>query len=95
MTPAYVDVVDRLLACCTEYREHKVGLEGLKAAVWATAREMSNPEERDMHEFLQRAEGRLDMIQFTVDAADVWGASIEVAATIEARLLAYLADGDV
>ena len=56
--------------------------------------EISIPQERAIRDFLQHAEGRLDMIQFTVDVEDVREAVLVAVAPIEARLLSYLAGDD-
>lgn len=90
MTPAYPEVALRLLACCSEYRNGDDGLEILKAAVWSAAREISIPQERAVRDFLQQAEARLDVLQFTVDADDVREAALVVVTTIEASLSSYL-----
>ena len=92
--PTYPSVAERLLAHCREYRQGKEDLATLKAEIWSAASQVSIPEERALREFLQQAEGRLDMIQFTVDEVEVQRASLEVLETIEARLMAYLGDAD-
>lgn len=92
MAPTYPDVARRLLVCCSAYRAGVDGLESLKSAVWGAATEISIPQERELREFLQRAEGRLDMIQFTVDAENIREETFAVVAEIEARLLSYLAE---
>ena len=56
--------------------------------------EISIPQERAIRDFLQHAEGRLDMIQFTVDVEDVHQAALVAVTTIEARLSSYLAGDD-
>ncbi len=93
MAPTYARVAQHLLACCSEYREGDGGLEALKSAVWNAAGEVRLPEERSLRDFLQRAEGQLDMIQFTVGADDVRAAVLEVVMALEARLRSYLARG--
>lgn len=94
MAPAYPEVALRLLACCSEYRNGDDGLEILKAAVWSAAREISIPRERTVRDFLQQAEARLDIVQFTVDTEDVREAALVVVTTIEARLSSYLVGDD-
>lgn len=91
MSPIYPDVAERLLARCMEYGRGVAGLDVLKTDVWWAASQISVPEERALREFLQQAEGRLDMIQFTVNESEVGPASFEVVASIEARLVPYLA----
>ena len=94
MAPTYPEVALRLMASCYEYRNGDDGLEILKVAVWSAAREISIPQERALRDFLQQAEARLDIIQFTLDAEDVREAALVAVTTIEARLSSYLAGDD-
>lgn len=94
MAPTYPAVAQTLLTHCRKYRQGEVDLEILKGEIWSAASQVSIPEERALREFLQQAEGRLDMIQFTVDEAEVERASLEIVEAIEARLVAYLVDSD-
>jgi hypothetical protein len=91
LSPTYPGVAERLLACCREYRRRVEGLDVLKTDIWWAASQISVSEERVLREFLQQAEGRLDMIQFRADESEVGPSSLEVVATIEARLVSYLA----
>ena len=94
MAPTYPESALSLLASCSEYRNGDCDFEVLKAAVWRAAMEISLPQERAIRNFLQHAEGRLDMIQFTVDVEDVSEAALVAVAVIEARLSSYLAGDD-
>ena len=94
MAPTFPESALCLLASCSEYRNGEYDLEVLKAAVWRAAMEISIPQERAIRDFLQHAEGRLDMIQFTVDVEDVREAALGAVAAIEVRLSSYLAGGD-
>ena len=94
MAPTYPALAEHLLNQCRKYRHGDIDLEILKAEIWSAASEVSIPQERALREFLQQAEGRLDMIQFTVDEAAVEQASQQIVETIEERLIAYLADGN-
>lgn len=94
MAPTYPAVAQHLLALCRRYLQGIEDLETLKAEIWSAASQVSIPEERTLREFLQQSEGRLDMIQFTVDGPEVRRASMEVVGAIEARLVAYLTGPD-
>lgn len=94
MAPTYPAVAQHLLVLCRRYLEGKEDLETLKAEIWSAAAQVSIPEERTLREFLQRYEGRLDLIQFTVDGPEISRASMEVVGAVEALLVAYLADLD-
>lgn len=75
---------DQLLTLCHDYAKSKLSLDELKAAVWSTAATLTSPQERELREFLQRAEGQLDTIQFTVE--EVRQSALEVVEAIEAQL---------
>lgn len=94
MDPTYPGVAERLLTHCRRYRHGSEELESLKAEIWSAASQVSIPEEHELREFLQQAEGRLDMIQFTVDESELKDAVLAISKTIEARLVSYLADSD-
>ena len=89
----YPEVARSLLERCAEYRQQVIDLAALKATVWAAANEIVIPQERETHDFLQRAEGRLDMVEFTVDDEQSFPATIEIVREIEERLTRYL-DGN-
>jgi hypothetical protein len=94
VAPSYPAIAENLLAHCRKYRHGVEDLKSLQAEVWSAASQVSIPEERALREFLQQAEGRLDIIQFTVDEAEVERASLETVEAIEGRLSAYLAEPD-
>lgn len=84
---------DQLLTLCHDYAKSKLSLDELKAAVWSTAATLTSPQERELREFLQRAAGQLDTIQFTVEedtiqftVEEVRQSALEVVEAIEAQL---------
>ncbi|GAA1816009.1 hypothetical protein [Agromyces neolithicus] len=84
----------QLLVRCREYRHRELDLDALKSEIWSAAAQIVVPDERVLRGFLQKVEGKLDMLQFTVDEPEIRQASLEVVAVIEARLASYLTDGD-
>jgi hypothetical protein len=91
MGPIYPAVAEELLSRCQEYRTHRRELESLKQDIWSAAAQISVPQERFIRDFLQRAEARLDIVQFTVDESQVRSASMEIVDEVETQLTAYLA----
>jgi len=61
----YDDILTALSDDCEKYRNHLSDIDELKTAVWNAAQAITNFEEKELRNFLQQAEGQLDMIQFT------------------------------
>jgi hypothetical protein len=61
-------------------------LDGLKALVWEAASTIVAPQERQLRDFLQWAEGQLDMLQHTTDDAELFARSLEIVGRLEAKL---------
>lgn len=93
MSPTYPDVASRLLEVCDMFRRGQVELAGLKAAVWSASGEIALPQERPLREFLQHAEGRLDMAEFTVDDDELPKVLDDILLEVEAELRRYLLGG--
>jgi len=92
MATHYPDTFKGLLKTCNDYRCSSVDLDGLKAAVWNAAQTVVAAEEKIYRDTLQKAEGELDMIQFTFDQARVFDETLAVVEAIEAMALDALAD---
>ena len=71
MPTLYPDAVNSVLSSVALYRRREMSLDELKTAIWEAARAISSPTESDLHRFLQAAEGMLDVLQSTVDAASL------------------------
>ena len=84
------EVVDGLRKQLDSYRAKRIPVESLKAAIWESAQALSNVEAADLRRSLQAAEGRIDILAHTVDAADLFHATLDVVA--EARLREALGD---
>lgn len=70
----YPTAASALLRQRREYREQRLGLDELKAAIWDAVQTIVAVEERLVRDFLQSAEGRLDMIeQITESGQDLRG----------------------
>lgn len=89
MPTIYPDQVRAVLKACLAYQDGKVDLDELKARIWEGAQAVVAVEEAEFRRFLQSAEGKLDVIQFT--AEDVRDSVLDVVRKIEARVRAHLA----
>jgi hypothetical protein len=90
MTVIYPAVAAALLEKSDQYRKGLLTLDSLKRAVWQAADEIVAVEERGLRGFLQKAEGRLDMIEHTRDRDAVFDETLRVVTEIEERLREYL-----
>lgn len=90
MAPTYPDAARALLARCAEYRERSIDLGTFKASVWSAANEFVIPQERETRDYLQQVEGKLDILEFTVDDDKLFDATLELVAGIEDTMNRYL-----
>jgi hypothetical protein len=90
MATQYAEALMKLLEQIEKFRRRDLDLEDLKSAIWEAARNVSSHDERELREALQRAEGSLDMTQFTVNEPDVRAEALKVVNTLEARVRAAL-----
>ena len=88
--PTYPDTAQKLLAACDAYVNRQLALTDMKNAIWGSAQEIVLVDERDLRDFLQTAEGRLDVIEHTTDAAAVFEATTPVVREVGQRMAAYL-----
>jgi hypothetical protein len=79
----YPQALARLRAACLDYRSHRIGIEQLQAAIWSAAQEIVAVEEKELRRFLQNAEGRLDLLRFTVDQSSLFDRTLELVSEIE------------
>jgi hypothetical protein len=86
MATLYPEILLNLKRACERYRGRSLSLDDLKALVWEAASTIVTPQERELRDFLQWAEGQLDMIQFTTDDAGVFARSLEIVGRLEAKL---------
>jgi len=84
----YQKELKNLMTDCERYRRSHIGTEELKNSVWQTARAITNTEKQELRNFLQRAEGELDMLQFTCE--DVFGESLGIVSGITERIAPML-----
>lgn len=86
MTTAYARVISSLLDAVEGYRARTVSLDALKSALWSASDTISSHEERELRLLLQRAEGQLEILQFTADERDIFDESLTVLESVEAEL---------
>jgi hypothetical protein len=84
MSTHYPDVFKKLLDTCRGYRAKFVDLAVMKATIWSAAQSVVAADEKQHRDALQKAEGELDMIQFTVDQTKVFDETLPVVNAIEA-----------
>jgi hypothetical protein len=91
IAPTYPEAAQNLLNTCQDYRLRLLSLESLKRIVWGTALEVVDVEERATRDFLQAAEGKLDMLEHTIDEERLFDATLPVVSEIEEQMARYLA----
>ena len=92
MASMYPAVARQLLHACGEYRQHRIDLTSLKASTWSAASQILIPQEKAFRDYLQQAEGRLDMLEFTTDDDKLLDATLELVEELEIRLRRYLGE---
>jgi hypothetical protein len=90
MMTHYAETLAVLLERIDRFRRSDLSLGDLKSAIWEAARVVSSHEERGLRDALQQAEGRLDMIQFTVEEPGIRGEVLKILDAIEARVRAAI-----
>jgi hypothetical protein len=88
--PIYPQAARDLLDTCREYREQVVSLASIKSAIWQTADEVVAVEDRPLRDFLQAAEGRLDVIEHITNDERIFDETLPVIEEVESRLREYL-----
>jgi len=58
--------LEHLLSKLVQFREGAIGLDELQTILWGTAEALTSREDRRLRELLQAAEGRVELIRFTV-----------------------------
>jgi hypothetical protein len=86
MATQYAETLNALLEQLERFRCSDLSLDDLKSAIWEAARVVSSHEERALRDALQQAEGRLDMIQFTVNEPGIRAEALKLVDAIEARV---------
>jgi len=75
-----------LLETIERFERGEVRVEVLQAAVRTAEDSVTEYELRDLRSVLQAAEGKLDMIRFTVDSEYVFAEALKVAKDLGARV---------
>lgn len=83
MKTIYRDTITKILENCSKYRCNNISLDDLKKAVWEAAQQIESADEYDLRRFLQSIEGRLDLVQFTTDSAEVFDATVPIVQELE------------
>ena len=84
----YPNVARDLVEACDDFVEGRIGLGEFQSWVLNVADQIALVDERDVREYLESAEGELEMIRFTSD--EVLREARRVAAEIRARMLDYI-----
>ena len=87
----YPEAAHKLVASCDSYLGGVASLAQTKSAIWDAAQQIVLVDERELRDFLQAAEGRLDLIEHTTDAPSVFQATSLVVREVRVRMLTYLA----
>lgn len=78
------DYPDGLYNDCEKYRNRLSDIDELKTAVWEAAQAITHIEEKELKNFLQSVEGRLDMIQFTGE--NIFEDSLEIISELTEKI---------
>lgn len=81
MCTHYPDEVQNLLKAYAEFRSGGMKLGALKSAIWRAASVIVSVEEADFREFLQWAEGAIDVTEFTTE--NVYQEALKIVERIE------------
>lgn len=87
----YPEAARKLLASCDAYLGRGASLAETKSAIWNAAQQIVLVDERELRDFLQAAEGRLDSIEHMTDARSVFEATSLVVREVRDRMRTYLA----
>ncbi len=80
----YNETLTRLYNDCEKYRNRLSDIDELKTAFWKAAQAITHIEEKELRNFLQSVEGRLDMIQFTSE--NVFEDSLEIVSELTEKI---------
>ncbi|WP_146147472.1 hypothetical protein [Prauserella shujinwangii] len=86
----YPDVAQDLIKKCRDYRARKLPLGVIKAELWNAAQQTVAVEESELRRALQAAEGRLDILEHTVDSNALFDETKLIVLDVERRLGEYL-----
>ncbi len=79
-----------LLSTIDQFARREVDVEVLQAAVRLGEDSVSEYELRDLRNVLQSAEGKLELIRFTVDADRIFAEALKVAQDVGSRVRSTL-----
>lgn len=82
----YPEALARAKSACLDYRAKCIGIEQLQVAIWTASQEIAAVEEKELRRFLQNAEGKIDLLRFTVDQEALFDRALEVVGEIEIYL---------
>ena len=82
----YPDVIQDIRRACQAYRDDRVLLTDLQTAISSGANAIVAVEENRLRQYLDDTEGRLELIRFTTNAADVRRAALIVIGELEVEL---------
>ncbi|OQX25852.1 MAG: hypothetical protein BWK80_13520 [Desulfobacteraceae bacterium IS3] len=80
----YNDILTMLYNDCKKYQNRLSDIDELKTAVWKASQAITHIEEKELRNFLQSVEGRLDMIQFTSES--VFEDSLEIISELTEKI---------
>jgi hypothetical protein len=87
---SYPAVARRVLLVCQQFRTAAADLADVKRELWNASTEIVDVDEADYRSFLQQAEGRVDMVEFTVDSSRRHRAVLQIIEEVEGQTRRYL-----
>ena len=76
-----------LLTAIAQFRSRQIDLENLQATLWNCAQGLTAHEDRLLREKLQDAEGKLELIRFTIDSENVYNEALKALGEVELYLI--------
>jgi hypothetical protein len=82
MTP-YPEALLELKQGCTRYRRKAIREEELQSCLWKAVQTIVAVEEKELRDYLRSAEGRVELLRFTVNQNQVYEEVLKLVEEIE------------
>ena len=79
-----------LLSKLRQFREQKTTLDELQTTLWGTAQALTSREDKRLREQLQDAEGRMELIRYTVEKEQIGEEVRKVLEAVESAINANI-----
>jgi len=86
----YPEIMADVAEACELYRREIIREEELQRCLWKAVQTIVAIEEKELRDFLQRAEGQIELLRFTVDRDCLYRNTLATVEEIEMRAKEYL-----